>query len=153
MITENCASFDSLVSPPPYLRPPEVHAPPPKNDPLLDATLARLNIPPRPHNGGWYTGQAFAPDLYPEPIIPDTGYLTHYMMRKCNPPPSPIELYLYPGAGYRPGNNEPFWPGIDWFKHKNYTAPCLPAGCGEGAPRYGFNCSCPRCSSHLYYYL
>lgn len=68
--------------------------------------------PPPTHNGGWFTGEAFAKNApyATVPVIPDAGYLTHFNLRSAQPPP--LAPYQYPGGGMRPGNNYQPMPGI-----------------------------------------
>ena len=71
-----------------------------------------MNIPPRQLNGGLYTGEPFKPNApwANVPVVPDSGYLTHYNLRSANPPLD--ALYQFVGT-QRPGNNKGVTFGVE----------------------------------------
>jgi hypothetical protein len=100
---------------------------------LLEQTRKKMGFPPSAHNGGWYTGEPFHPSIAPKPIIPDIGYLTHYVMRDTDYKMHPARTYQYPGGGYRPGNYHPVLPGVEWYKGGKYGILCN-KGCFNHVP-------------------
>ncbi len=118
-----------------------------QKDPSLVQTYAKLNIPPPPLNGGLYTGEPFKEELGHGnvPIIPDTGFMTHFALRTAHPPEE--ALYQY-SAGIRPGNNTPIMPGVDRYSEGKYGLFC------QNAPRKHTKlCPCIKCRGTKYYYL
>jgi len=110
----------------------------------------KLNIPPPSLNGGLYTGEPFKENAPHAniPIIPDSGYITHYALRYAHPQP-PIEaLYQYP-ENHRPGNNTPIMPGVGPFANGKYGLMC------QNSPRNRKNkpCQCNKCTFTKYFYL
>jgi hypothetical protein len=119
-----------------------------KNENFLKA-YENLKIPPPSLNGGLYTGEPFREGSSHAniPIIPETGYINHYVMRGANPPTE--SLYQYPG-GFRPGNNNPIMPGVQPYKDGKYGIMCQTA---PQKPTISKKCNCPKCNCHKYYYL
>lgn len=103
--------------------------------------------PPRVLNGGLYTGEPFkANSEYGNvPVIPDTGYMTHYNLRSANPPPDAI--FQYPGS-IRPGNNFQLMTGVG-ISDKKYNLGVNEAQCKSSTP----SCKCKACSFSKYAYL
>lgn len=122
-------------------------------DPQFLQIYEKLGIPPPSRNGGWYTGEPFHENApYANiPIIPDTGYINHFVMRAAEPAPPEEALYHYP-TSFRPGNNTPIMPGVQKYKEGKYGILC------QNAPREKNNilkkpCRCPKCNCSKYYYL
>lgn len=78
---------------------------------MAHAQWTYVQPPPPTLNGGWFTGEPYAPDAPWRTInvTPDVAFLVHRNLRSADPPPGAV--FHYPGS-FRPGNNAQSMPGV-----------------------------------------